>query len=325
MSESSLSPTTPPPSSFFHIVERDILSELLADKRSINTRKAYARDLKDFFLAMANAEPSPQLVGAFLKLERYTAIALVLQYKAALIEKGLSEATVNRRLAALKSLVKYAQTVGQCLWSLEEIEGERIRSYRDTRGVSAEDYSKLLEGCNLNTLAGLRDYAILRLLWDNVLRRDEIHKLNVSDFNPDGRLLKILGKGRGTQAEFVDLSEKTVQAISHWLEEREMKGGLTENHPLFTSLDKAHSGQRLSGNGIYEMVRRRAESAGLKRILSPHRCRHSGITAALDATGGDVRRVKKLSRHARTDTLLIYDDNRLNAQKQVTDILSGLI
>lgn len=319
----TLTTSTPQPSSFFQIPERDILAELLADKRSVNTKRAYAWDLKDFFLSVANAEPRPQLVAEFLRLERFTAIALVLQYKAALIEKGLSEATVNRRLAAIKSLVKYAQKVGKCLWSLEEVEGERIRSYRDTRGVGAEDYSRILEMCDRSTLAGLRDFAILRLLWDNVLRRDEIHKLNVSDFDPEGKLLRILGKGRGTQAEFVDLSEKTVQAIRAWLQGR--GGELTAQSPLFITLDRSHAGVRISGNGLYEMVRRRAEGAGLQRILSPHRCRHSGITQALDATGGDVRRVKKLSRHARTDTLLLYDDNRIAAQKQVTDILADLI
>ncbi|MFM7711187.1 MAG: integrase, partial [Microcystis sp.] len=56
-----------------------------------------------------------------------------------------------------------------------------------------------------------------------------------------------------------------------------------------------------------------------------HRIRHSAITAALDATNGDVRRVQKLSRHSSLNTLLIYDDNRRNHQGEVTDILDGLV
>jgi integrase/recombinase XerC len=51
--------------------ERDILAELLADKRSEGTRRAYAKDLKDFFQVVANSEPSPAVVAAFLKLDRY--------------------------------------------------------------------------------------------------------------------------------------------------------------------------------------------------------------------------------------------------------------
>ena len=59
--------------------------------------------------------------------------------------------------------------------------------------------------------------------------------------------------------------------------------------------------------------------------MSPHRIRHSAITTALDKTDGDVRKVQKLSRHANLNTLMIYDDNRLNAQKDMTELLDALI
>jgi integrase/recombinase XerC len=59
--------------------------------------------------------------------------------------------------------------------------------------------------------------------------------------------------------------------------------------------------------------------------LSPHRLRHSSITAALDATGGDVRKVQKLSRHADLNTLMIYDDNRRDEQGELSDILADLV
>jgi integrase/recombinase XerC len=59
--------------------------------------------------------------------------------------------------------------------------------------------------------------------------------------------------------------------------------------------------------------------------VSPHRIRHWSITAALDATAGDVRKVQKLSRHANLNTLMIYDDNRINHQGEVTQLLDDLI
>jgi integrase/recombinase XerC len=311
-----------PPSSFFQITERDILAELLADKRSENTRRAYARDLKDFFQSAAGHEPTPQLIAEFLKLERFTAIALVLQYKAALIEKGLTEATVNRRLASIKSLVKYAQKIGRCDWSLEEVEGERVSQYRDTSGIDQDAYARLLATCDRSTRLGKRNYALLLLLWSNVLRRGEVVKCNCSDFNPELRTLQILGKGRGTQAEAVSLSTATVEAIAIWLEAR---GTHQPAEPLFISLSNSSYGHRLSGNALYNLVTEAAIAAGISKHMSPHRTRHSGITAALDATGGDVRRVQKLSRHRRLDTLMIYDDQRKNAQGEITDLLSGLV
>ncbi|MEP0872403.1 tyrosine-type recombinase/integrase [Trichocoleus desertorum AS-A10] len=310
------------PSSFFHAQERDILAELLADKRSENTRRAYDKDLKDFFLSVSGHEPNPQLIIEFLKLERFTAIALVLQYKAKLIEKGLAEATVNRRLAAIKSLVKYAQKIGKCEWSLEEVQGEKAKAYRDTSGVDRDSYRAILEGCDRSTLQGQRNYAILRLLWDNALRRGEVVKLNVSDFDAEARSLTILGKGRGTQKERVSLSAATVEAIEAWLQHFPNWG---KDSPLFIALDNVHHGHRLTGNAIYNLVFEAAQKAGIKKRFSPHRCRHSSITAALDATGGNVREVQKLSRHKNLQTVLLYDDARLNAQQKVTDLLSEMM
>lgn len=325
-----------PLASPFKIAERDILAELLADKRSPETRRAYAKDLKDFFNAIASSDPSPTLIRQFLELERFTAISLVLQYKAQMIDRGLKEATVNRRLAAVKSLCKYAQRIGKCNWSLEEVEGERIKQYRDTTGVDTEAYKKILAIPDRTTIKGKRDYAILRLLWENVLRRGEIAKANVEDFDPESKTLAILGKGRGTQKEIVSLSAPAVEAIVLWLSIRKdvvpreprhpvVRGTHSQSDPLFTALDNAHKGHRLTGNAIYDLVKDYSAAAGIKKRMSPHRVRHSGITAALDATGGNVRQVQKLSRHSKLDVILIYDDSRQSLQKEVTNTLSNLI
>jgi integrase/recombinase XerC len=115
---------------------------------------------------------------------------------------------------------------------------------------------------------------------------------------------------------------ETGEAIANWLE---AWGQSRPAGPLFVALDRAHRGHRLSGSGIYEIVRSRAEQVGIKKRLSPHRCRHSGITAALDATNGNVREVKKLSRHAKVETLLVYDDNRANAQGALSELLSEMV
>lgn len=319
---SQLSRLIPPPSSFNIQPQEDILGNLLANKRSENTRRAYAKDLKDFFVMMAGVEPDRNLIAEFLQLSRFNATALVLKYKAILIDRNLSEATINRRLAAIKSLVNYARQIGMCEYSLDDIAGEKVKAYRDTSGVDLETYRQILDIVDRNTLKGKRDYAILRLLWDNALRRGELVKANVSDFDPDRRSLTIYGKGRGTQAETISLSESTAAALQEWLCERSKA---KRSEPLFIALDRASYGHRLTGTAIYKIVQAMAETAGLKKRLSPHRVRHSGITAALDATGGNVRMVQKLSRHARLDTLMVYDDNRQNHQAEVTGLLAAMV
>jgi integrase/recombinase XerC len=252
---------------------------------------------------------------------------VVLKYKAKLIsgegrKAPLKEATVNRRLAAIKSLIEMGRKLGTCCFSLEDIKGEKAQKYRDTAGIDARSFEQILSQCDRATVSGKRDYALLRLLWSNALRRNEISQLNVSDFEPVAGTLRILGKGRGTQSEIVDLGPATVRAIADWLDAR--GGNRTPNAPLFTSLDFAHSGHRLTGDGLRKIVVRHSEKAGITKQMSPHRIRHSAITAALDATDGNVRKVQKLSRHKKLDTLMIYDDNRGRDQQEISQLLDGL-
>lgn len=304
--------------------ERDLIAELLADKRSPATRRAYASDLKDFFVSVTGASPSARLVSEFLQLERSIAIAAVIKYKALLIEAGKSEATVNRRLAAIKSLVRYAQNVGQCEWSLESISGEKVSAYRDTTGISAESYAKVIAQPKRRSLKGKRDYAILRLLWDNALRRAEVASCDIEHFDADQQLLLILGKGKGTQRQAVSVSAKTVAALSVWLQARDRKHPHQLTDPLFISLANNSWGHRLTGNAIYNLVRQYAKGAGITKIFSPHRVRHSSATAALDATGGDIKSVQQLTRHAKVETLMLYDDRRKDAQGSVSNRLADL-
>jgi integrase/recombinase XerC len=304
--------------------EPDVLAQLLADKRSPETRRAYAKDLRDFFgFAAGVSQPSAGLVKDFLSLERFAALSLVLRYKAHLCnERELAEATVNRRLSALKSLVRLGYQLGQCSFTLAEVRGEKVVRYRDTTGVPKELYRLMLAVPNRETLKGKRDYAILRLLWDNALRRGEIERADIEDLDLEGRSLLILGKGKGRQKEAVTLSSPTVGAVEDWLL---MRGEVDLRQPLFVALDRAFWGHRLTGTAIYKLVEQVAKEAGIGKRLSPHRIRHSGITAALEATGGDVRSVQKLSRHTDLNTLTIYDDNRADVQGEISNLLAGLV
>ncbi len=194
--------------------------------------------------------------------------------------------------------------------------------YRETTGISFEVYRRMLAVPDRSTLKGKRDYAILRLLWDNALRRGEVERAEIKDLDLDGRSLLILGKGKGQQKVGVTLSRPTVEALLDWLQARRCKD---RNQPLFIALDRASYGHRLTGTAIYKLVDAVAAAAGVSKKLSPHRIRHSGITAALDATGGDVRKVQKLSRHADLNTLMIYDDNRSDVQGEISDLLADLV
>lgn len=315
--------TTPIGSSFNIDEVPDVIAQLLAEKRSPNTRRAYRKDLYDFFKVVANTDkPTRDLVLEFLHLEQTQAVQLVLSYKAKLIEKQLKEATVNRRLAAIKSLAAMGRKIGVCGYTLEDVKGEKIKPYRDTTGVNKNTFALVLSVPDRATLKGIRDYALLRLLWGNALRRGEISLSDLKDFDAESRTLSILGKGRGSEKQLVSLPPATANAISDWLT---VRGRVAPEEPLFIAIDNANYGRRLSGNGIYAIIDRICKQAGIKKKMSPHRIRHSSITAALDATDGNIRKVQKLSRHANINTLMTYDDNRTNYQEEMSQLLDDLV
>jgi integrase/recombinase XerC len=276
----------------------------------------YQKDIENF-LADLNLE-----LGKFLTLDRHGAYALVSRYKGELIKNNLKSATINRRLAAIKSLVSFSYNCGHCEFMLEAVKGEKLSAYRDTTGVDPETFKRVLGGIDRGSLKGVRDYALMMLLWSNALRRSEVSRANIGDFDPVAKTLRIFGKGKGNQSEIVSLGIGTVTAIEAWLEAR---GEVTTDKALFCSINPGYRDGRLCTQAIYNIVSDRFQSAGITKTMSPHRIRHSSITAALEATRGDVRRVQKLSRHSSLNTLLIYDDNRRNHQGEVTDLLDSLV
>jgi len=95
--------------------------------------------------------------------------------------------------------------------------------------------------------------------------------------------------------------------------------------PLITSLSHNCYGGRIAGDSIYRIVQGYAEAAGIDRRVSPHRLRHSSITAFLDASDGNIRAAQALSRHSQMNTLTLYDDNRKQQQKGASGVLEGLL
>ncbi len=302
----------------------DVLTLLLADRRSENTRRAYRHDIEAFFVSAYETSASPERMRHFLGLKTPQMVLVLLRHKARLMTEGKSEATINRRMSALISLVRFARRVGATEADpSDSLDAEKVVPYRDTRGVGAEEARRLLRQPDRTTLKGRRDFALLLLLMENALRRAEVCGLTREDFEPHRQSIWIHGKGRGTQRERITLSANSVAAIEAYLQEAKLSDEPAT--PLFINVSPAAYGRGLTTDGLYKIVKELAESAGLKDPLSPHRLRHTAITLALDASGGDVRRVQQLSRHARLETLQRYDDNRSDLQGEVTRLLSGLL
>jgi integrase/recombinase XerC len=297
----------------------DIWDEFLRLQISSETKRTYAGAIDNFFKQITGKPSSPQQIAEFLKLSQYDAIAIVLKYKADLLDLNLAPSTINVRLSAIKSLITHARKLGQCEFNLSDIRNVKVQTYRDTSGVKPEVFKSILDEIDRDSVMGKRDYAILRLLWDNALRRGEVGHLTIGDFQ-DAQLW-IKGKGR-MQKESIDLPIKTIRALEEWLK---VRGSNDKLDPLFISLDNRTKGMKLSTMSIDRLLKRATIKANVSKVMSPHKVRHSAITAALDGSNGDIRRVQKLSRHKNVATVMIYDDNRTNGQGDMSSMLSDLV
>ncbi len=281
------------------------IRELIQDwlrSRGLRTREAYQGDLKDFakFLGVETPEGATQ---SLIQGGPTSANELALKYRNSLKERGLKSNTINRRISAIRSIIKLARILGWVSWSLE-IGGEKREPYRDTSGPGRDGFRLLLERIKTRKdKKGIRDYAILRLLHDLGLRRGEVASLDLEHVDLAGGKILVLGKGREGRVTLT-LPEPTRNALEDWISARGSDPG-----PLFTSLDRAKKGDgRITGEAIYYLVRGLGTKVGIK--TRPHGLRHLAITEALDLTRGDLRAVQRFSRHRDIRVLNAYDDSR---------------
>jgi integrase/recombinase XerC len=290
------------------------LVSLFFDGRKPKTLAAYQADLEDFRRYMC----APTLTNAahwLLDGPPSVANEFALIYRSKMIERGLQPATINRRLATLRSLVKFANTLGLVSWTLS-VENLPVLPYRDTDGPDREGFRAMLDAAGAQPgPKGLRDVALLRLLHDLGLRRGEAVRLDTDDVDLPGNRILILGRGRSQKKEPVTLPEPTRAALAAWLEARGSEPG-----PLFVNFDRAGKGHRLTGTAVYHIVGRLGAKAGLS--VRPQELRHLAITTALDRTDGDVRAVAEFSRHKDLRPLSRYCDNRQELAGKVAALIA---
>lgn len=318
MPSRELAPVERPQAALARITQVDLMAAFLAG-RNKRTLRAYAGDLLDFakFLSQPTAKAAVELL---VSLPPGSANAAALGYKAHLAARKLKAATIARRLAALRSMVKLARTLGHITWALD-VESPKAQPYRDTRGPGVEGWRAMLVAVQAgpDTPKARRDAAMLWLLYGRGLRRGELVALDLADvdLSPEAPSVAIVGKGQ-TQKEPLTIAEPCRAALARWVEVRGHHSG-----PLFGPLDPgADPHGRLTGDGVALIVRALGRRAGLKARVRPHGLRHASITQALDL-GRDVRDVAKFSRHRNIQTVLIYDDRRKDVGGDIARQLAG--
>jgi len=297
----------------------DLLNAFLSGK-SPKTIEAYKRDLEDF-RQFLGARDLGHTAHMFLAGGLHNANHVALKYKTFLVEKRkLQPTTVNRKLAALRSLTDMAYTLGLISWKVR-VKNQKVEgASRDTSGPGRTGTLKLLvEASKRKDAKGLRDKALLHLLYDLALRRSEVVQLDLEDVDLERRTLRVLGKGR-LQKQSLTMPVRTKDIMAQWIEVRGDWEG-----PLFVNFHHNGSvnGKRLTADGLYYIVKRFGEKTGQK--VRPDGLRHSSISEAVrktQAIGMDVTKVLKFSRHKNLNTLQVYIDGVEGAQGEIAELVA---
>lgn len=328
--------------------------------RSPNTRDAYERDLMVFakFLVENKAIPGPvtktfdpkvaaRVAQWYLGVAPGKANLVALRYRTWLLGLGHAGVTVDRRMSALKSLVRIGRLLGIINWAIEvapaakagvrtrEVRGpgkDGVRAMQEVVRRRLQDAATLRRNhphrsreAVFDALRARRDHAILRVLFDMALRRSEAAALTLADLDFQTKRVSVRRKGDGGATQVITLPDQTVPVILRWLDFLKRAGGPTgPEAPLFVPLNNQKIGVgMLTDEGVYRVIVSLGKDAGLKTW--PHGLRHAAITEALDRTNGDVRAVAKFSGHRKIETVMRYDDDRKDTQGEIANqVAEGL-
>ncbi|HOP74644.1 MAG TPA: site-specific tyrosine recombinase XerD [Bacillota bacterium] len=271
---------------------QDYLNYLSVERGlSKNTLESYARDLRQYL----------QYLKEKKNIEiKETTQATVIGYLLQLQAKGKATATLSRSLAAIKSyyhfLFREAKIERDPTINLDAPKQEK----RLPRVLSVEDVSNLLEQPDLKTPAGIRDRAMLEVLYATGLRVSELVSLKISDLNLEMGYIKCFGKG--SKERIVPLGSVASKYVKHYLEHaRKFLASSLNEDTLFLN----HHGHRLTRQGFWKIIKKYAESINLENDITPHTLRHSFATHLLE-NGADLRSVQEMLGHADISTTQIY-------------------
>jgi len=293
----------------------DLMVKFYAN-RSSSTCVSYRNDL-DTFRNYLGESSVHDVVRRLIQTPHSQANLTVLYYKVTLLEQKISSSTINRRLSAIRSLLKIAQQMNLIHWQLD-IMNEKVIPYNKMRIIDAQDFKKLLKKASAQThrKKAARDCAIIRLIHDLALKRNSITRLDFSDLDTIKKKLTVSLPSDANKT-IKSFSKVTLQALTHWIKYRgEFEG------PLFINFDHANKGKRLTGTSIYRIIRKLSEECGL--ATGPEEIRNgviSEVITKVEKIEISVEEIKAFSDHKITKNILDFKKKKEKAQKRLSKII----
>ncbi len=256
---------------------------------SNNTIASYEHDLKSFIRYLNNKSIQ------FADVKH----ANILLYLADIQRNGKKTSTITRNISSLRTFFQFLLKEGYLpkdpTFNLDSPKlPKRLPKFLTLKEI------ELLMSCpNLKTKAGIRDKAMIELLYATGMRVSELISLNLLDINLKLGFVRCIGKG--SKERIIPLGQHAVQAINNYLNLSRPYFIKSKEQSLFLN----YRGKRITRQGFWKIIKKYARIAGIKQEITPHVLRHSFATHLLE-NGADLRSVQEMLGHADISTTQIY-------------------
>lgn len=258
-----------------------------------NSLEAYERDLTQFLQYMTES----QGLSTIDQIERIH----IVQYLMLLRQKGKASSTVARTMTAIRGLFKFLVQ--------EQVIRDNPAMYMDSpkidkklpKVMSLQEVERLLEAPRVHEPAGVRDKAMLELLYASGIRVSELVSLNLDDLNLGMGFIRCIGKG--SKERIVPVGRIALEWLDRYIQTARLK--LLGEHRIEQALFLNRYGRRLTRQGFWKIIKQYAQEAGIDKDITPHTLRHSFATHLLE-NGADLRAVQEMLGHADISTTQIY-------------------
>ena len=271
------------------------------------TVQAYGSDLSEFVTFLREdydpgSRPTPRKVD-LLALRGFVGY---------LHDRGVARPTVARKVASLRSFFRYLLREGKLAASpAAELRAPK-QPKRLPRAATVEEVGAIVEAPDTSRPAGLRDRALLELLYASGLRVSELTGLDRGDLDFKGRTVRV--RGKGDKERVVPFGSKADKALRRWLDASADLRAARGEEAMFLNL----RGGRLTDRSIRRLLDRYVRQVALTRSVSPHVLRHSFATHLLES-GADLRSIQELLGHASLSTTQKYTKVSLDHLIEVYD------
>lgn len=296
------------------------MNRFIKTQRSRHTQKAYETDLKQFigYLRSKNLKPD---IDALLDYRDHLTLA---PHQGGL---GMTRTSANRKFATIRSFLNWLQTRGKIsdnpsVW----IKNFRAQTESPTHDFSDEEVARVLDLPNLETKSGLMHATILHLLFYLGLRRGEVVSLKASHLgfvrSEDGNVMTIKILGKGDKERVLPIPQPVKAILDTYMIKNDLFIGQDEFlfKPVRNNVTKDKN-KPIDTHSIYYIVKKYSDLASVENKVSPHSCRATCISNALDHSASH-RAVQELAGWSSPLMVARYDKRRTNIKQSATHVVS---